>query len=100
MAAKLEFLPEAIDEAAAARQWYAERSKRAASRFMAELDRAVERILDAPDRWPAHVRDTRFYRLRRFPYLVVDHVAGETVTVIAVAHGRRRPGYWKNRLPS
>jgi len=40
--------PEAVAEAQAAAQWYRERSALAADAFLAELDRAVERIAESP----------------------------------------------------
>ncbi len=43
----LEFHPRAIEEARAARRWYARRSPAAAGRFLAELDRAMEQIATA-----------------------------------------------------
>ena len=93
----VEFHPEAITEAGAAAEWYRQRSQDAANRFLEELDRAIERIADAPSRWPAFRHGTRRFLLRRFPFSVVYREAGETVQVIAVAHGRRKPGYWKGR---
>ena len=39
----------------------------------------------------------RRYLMARFPYGVVYRIEGETVLVFAVAHLRRRPGYWRNR---
>jgi len=42
--------PEAVAEARAAAQWYRERSALAADAFLAELDRAVERITENPER--------------------------------------------------
>ena len=41
---------EAVAEARAAAQWYRERSPLAADAFLAELDRAVERIAENPER--------------------------------------------------
>lgn len=41
------FHPEAIGEAAAAVEWYRERSDAAAAAFLAELDRAVKEAQDA-----------------------------------------------------
>jgi toxin ParE1/3/4 len=35
--------------------------------------------------------------VRGFPYIVVYRVRPDDVYVIAVAHARRRPGYWRNR---
>jgi hypothetical protein len=35
--------------------------------------------------------------LRRYPYSIVYRVVDDTVVVAAVAHARRRFGYWKRR---
>ena len=95
--AHLEFHPDAIAEARAAREWYAKHNPAAADAFMAELDRAVELILSAPQRWPLYLHGTRRYLLRRFPYSIVYREIYGVVRVVAVAHGRRRPEYWINR---
>jgi len=36
--------------------------------------------------------------LKRFPYLIVFREMDSEIQIIAVAHGRRRQGYWKRRL--
>lgn len=64
---------------------------------MDELDRAVERIAEAPTRWPAHLHGTRRYLLRRFPFSLVYREVGPILTVVAVVHAKRRPGYWRDR---
>jgi plasmid stabilization system protein ParE len=64
---------------------------------MAELDLAIERIEDAPRRWPPYLGDTRRYLLRRFPFFVVFREVENRVQILAVAHARRRPGYWLGR---
>lgn len=94
----IELHPEAIAEARDAREWYAGRSPVAADAFMAELDGAVEGIRQWPDRWAAYLHGTRRYLLKRFPYLVIYRATTEKIQVIAVAHGRRKPGYWRRRL--
>ncbi|HEY5626897.1 MAG TPA: type II toxin-antitoxin system RelE/ParE family toxin [Nitrospira sp.] len=91
------FHPDAVDEAHAARMWYAERSQSAADSFLAELDLGIEFIADAPERWPLFVNGTRRYLFHRFPFQIVYRVMNDRVEVVAVAHGRRRPGYWKKR---
>ena len=90
--------PEAIEEAAAARRWYAERSPPAAQAFQAELDRAVLAIGEAPSRWVHHIAGTRRFVKQRFPFSVVYFELPSSVLVLAVAHARRRPGYWRTRL--
>lgn len=90
--------PEAVIEAREARAWYAQRSPTAATRFLFELDRAIDEIAQHPNRWPTHLHGTRRYRLRRFPFLMVYRVRDDVVEVIACQHARRRPGYWRDRL--
>lgn len=98
MALSVELHPEALDEAREARHWYAQRNPTAAQRFMKELDHAIEQISSNPDRWPIHLYGTRRYLLRRFPYLLVFRVKNDAVEVLACQHGRRRPGYWRDRM--
>ena len=96
----VEFHPEALAEAEAAVAWYRERSLRAAKMFVSELERAVTAISEAPYRWPLFQAGCRRLPLRRFPYLVVYREKPRSIEVLAVAHGRRRPGYWRSRSES
>ena len=93
----LEFHPEAVVEAEAAVVWYRERSLRAAGAFLAKLEDAIRIIRDAPERWPAFHAGTRRLPLRQFLYFVVYRDGVHSSEVLAVAHGRRRPGYWRSR---
>lgn len=47
--------------------------------------------------WPEDEDAIRRHILRHFPYTVFYEILGNTVTVLAVAHQRRRPGYWRER---
>ena len=89
--------PEAIKEARAARERDLERSAEVADAFMAELDAAIERIEQGPSRWPPYLGGTRRYLLHRFPFFVVFREAALRIEIVAVAHARRRPGYWLGR---
>jgi plasmid stabilization system protein ParE len=90
--------PEAVAEAQAAAQWYRERSALAAHAFLAELDRAIKKISEDPAIWPRCVGGTQRFLLKRFPFSVVYRQVSNRVEVVAIAHGRRKPGYWKRRL--
>ena len=94
----LAFHPDAREDAREAHAWYAERSTAAAEAFLDELDRAGAAIVRNPLYWGRYLFGTRFYRLKRYPYIVVYRVADERIQIIAVAHGRRRPGFWRTRL--
>lgn len=93
---ELEFHPAAVKEARKAYRWYACRSAWAGNRFQAALEAAFEQIADAPDRWPIYLHGTRYRLVRRFPYVVVYRLA-DRLQIMAVAHGKRKPGYWKRR---
>jgi toxin ParE1/3/4 len=41
----------------------------------------------------------RFYRTKRFPFMLYYLELADHLCVVAVAHERRRPGYWKRRKP-
>lgn len=43
-------------------------------------------------------RDVRCFTLRRFPFRVVTAIVRDARLVVAVAHTRREPGYWRERL--
>jgi hypothetical protein len=90
--------PEAIAEGREARLWYRLRSQRAEDRFRLALRHAIASIRDAPERWPADAQGLRQYRLRGFPYRLIYWTEGDYTLVVAIAHSKRRPGYWKARL--
>jgi toxin ParE1/3/4 len=93
----VEFHPLAADEAEAAERWYRERNEIASSRFQRELDRAVDLISERPNTGSPYLVNTKRVLMRRFPFFVVYRVRGENVQIVAVAHARRRPGYWRTR---
>jgi toxin ParE1/3/4 len=79
--------------------WYRERNALAADGFRAEVFDAVDRIASAPLSRPSDDEGNRMRVLKRFPYSVVYGVAGATITVLAIAHHRRRPNYWRASEP-
>ena len=36
--------------------------------------------------------------LNRFPYVLIYSLEPERIWIVAVAHQRRRPGYWRRRI--
>ena len=79
--------------------WYRKRSALAADGFRVEVFDAIGQIGDAPLSWPADDDRNRKCVLRRFPFSVVYDLAGKTVTILAIAHHRRRPNYWRASDP-
>lgn len=89
--------PGAISDAEAARDWYAERSVIAARGFLLALEAAVDATTEAPERWPEREHRCRVYFFpSSYPYALVYRTK-PVIEVVAVAHQRRLPGYWRVR---
>ena len=95
---EIEYHPAAEAEIIECCQWYAGIDPNVAERFKFELDRAERLIARAPESCPPYLHLTRGFRFKGFPYVVAYSCVGSRITVIALVHTRRRPGYWKRRL--
>jgi len=84
-----------FDQSAA---WYEERRRGLGAAFRIAVEGAILQIQNNPLVGFQYKKTRfRFVVIRRFPY-VLFYTEGETVIrLMAVAHGRRRPGYWKKR---
>jgi len=76
---------------------YAEGSMPVGRKFRAELLSALSRAATDPGRYPSYLHGTRRILLRKFPYFIVFFDWQDEVYVVAVAHAKRRPGYWRRR---
>jgi plasmid stabilization system protein ParE len=92
------FHPEAKKEFREAILWYRDRNPNAATEFRVAVSGAVKEVAKTPHRWPKHLHGTRRFVLGRFPFSIVYLDAAEFVNIVAVAHSKRKPGYWKRRL--
>ena len=91
--------PNAEQDIADAFLWYRERNELAADGFRAEVFDVIEHIGDSPLSRPADEEGNRHRVLKRFPYSVFYEVLGSTVMILAIAHHRRRPSYWRIAKP-
>ena len=66
--------------------------------FATEVLNTINRILNHPEAWTKLSRRTRRCQTNRFPYGVIYQIRGDRILVIAVAHLRRKPMYWRDRL--
>ena len=104
MSVRYEFDPEAGAEYHEAIYYYAAEAEdvEVAVRFVAAVESAGASICAAPGRWRiVESPGLRRYVLRRFPFVLYYHhqTAENLVTIYAVMHTSRRPGYWRERLP-
>ena len=90
--------PQAWQEIEAADDWYLQRSVDASIGFIAAISDALDSISQAPQRWPKHLYGTRRFVLHRFPFSIIYLDDPDALSIVAVAHNKRKPGYWKQRL--
>jgi hypothetical protein len=97
------FLPAAQAELIHAATRYEQEREGLGAEFLRAVDRALGLVVAAPERWPlaprvSPRRGARRYVLERFPYAVTYRLIGDhELEVVAVAHHKRRPGYWAKR---
>jgi len=95
--------PGAASDLTSAGDWYEQQLPGLGADLADELAHALDTIAERPMIWPiwpgvGEAAGVRRFLLARFPFAVGYLVEAEGVIVLAVAHLRRRPGYWLNRL--
>ena len=94
---RIEFHPAALQELIDSARYYENRLPGLGTDFKSEVDRSLDLLSENPD--IGVVVDAPYRRLLfdRFPFAVIYRTRESTLRILAVAHQRRRPGYWKGR---
>ena len=92
-------VPEAEAEMTAAALWYESKRPGLGAEYLVSIDEALERIGDGPLAFPIWKPDSAYRRcvVERFPFVVFFTASPTAILVLAVAHAKRRPGYWLDR---
>lgn len=91
-------LPAAREELAAAVCWYEEQRPGLGAEFFDSVVHATSLIQAQPEiGTPDSYQRTRRVLVQRFPYQVVYRLTPDEIVILAIAHLKRRPGYWKKR---
>jgi toxin ParE1/3/4 len=90
--------PEAKAEAEGTFDWYWDRTPSAALEFDNNLRAVYARVRKNPRVCPSYIHGTRRAFVDRFPLFVVFRELPAKIQIVAVAHAKRRPGYWTKRL--
>ncbi len=78
--------------------WHLDISSELAFALALEFQEAYRNIVEHPNRFPGHVWGTRRLVMQKFPYYIIYREQTNSIQIIAIAHHKRHPGYWKNRL--
>lgn len=91
-------LDEAEQEFVESVAYYEAREPGLGLRFRDEIAAAVDWILRYPELPRLRARGYRRVNLRAFPHYVAYVIRGDTIWVVAIAHGHRRPEFWIDRI--
>jgi plasmid stabilization system protein ParE len=81
----------------AAVRWYEERRRGLGVEFFDAVSLTMALVAERPEIGTLISGSTRRVVVSRFPYQVVYHLSPADITIVAVAHLKRRPDYWKTR---
>jgi plasmid stabilization system protein ParE len=94
-----DFHPEAEAELRSVIAWYDQIDPALGTRFEKAVYQGLERIAANPKAWKLWWDSpARVYQLKRFPYYIPYVVDTQRGIVLAVAHVKQKPGYWRERL--
>ncbi len=79
-------------------EFYEVQTPNLGKRFIEEFNKGVARITQHPESWPRVRDDIRKCILNKFPYSILYAIEHESIIITAVAHQRRQPDYWIDRL--
>ena len=96
---KIRLHVEASSEIEAAATWYDAEQEGLGEELLDELARGLSTICASPTTWPVVRRSAglRRFVLARFPYTIIYACTEDELRVYALAHQKRRPGYWRKR---
>ena len=105
MTLTITFSPEAATELRADVAWYDNRHDGLGWRFEVAVDEVADGLVIWPESgavWPGLDvgQIIRSHGVTGFPYRIIYTFNQTELLIIAVAHEKRRPGYWRDRLLS
>jgi plasmid stabilization system protein ParE len=90
-------LPEASEELEACVTYYNSQQPGLGTEFLTEFEKTTERIFELPNAARLVAEGIHSRPVHRFPFHVLYRSLPEEIIIVAVAHRRRRPGYWVDR---
>ncbi|PSB29549.1 type II toxin-antitoxin system RelE/ParE family toxin [Stenomitos frigidus] len=88
---------EAIAELDGAISYYEAQNAGLGLDFLSEVEQALDKIQRNPNLGVYKASGLRRYVIRRFPFLIFYAELETLIWIVAIAHGKRRPNYWKRR---
>lgn len=94
---KFQYHPEAAKELIKAIEYYEDKSEGLGADFLDDVEYAITQVLTYPKSGILLTHQDRRILLHTFPYEIIYEISGDVITINAVKHLKRKPGYWKKR---
>ena len=91
------FHPEADAEFIAAARYYESQAQNLGLDFISAVETTYQRLVTFPESGRPFGPRLRRILVPGFPYALVYRPEPDRILIVAVAHVRRRPGYWRAR---
>lgn len=92
------FHPLAERELIEAARFYENRAVGLGGDLIREVESTLAHIVADPEAGSVVVGTIRRRLLRRFPFAILYQLTDHNLSVVALMHLHRRPGYWKRRV--
>jgi hypothetical protein len=90
-------LPEVEEEIEISALYYRDQESGLEQLFIHQVKAGFRKIKLNPERYPQIEPNIRKYLMLQFPFSIIYEVLPDEILIIALAHHRRKPYYWKNR---
>jgi toxin ParE1/3/4 len=97
MAHSISIIQEAEQEIEESLIFYAEISPQLLLELLAEIESVKTDILKNPFRFQAVSKNYRKASLKVYPYKIIFRILPQEVLILAFAHHKRKPNYWRHR---
>ena len=93
----IKFHPLALEEFKESTKFYESRRTGLGKRYIDAVKKTLVLIRTNPPIGKMDRVGNRRFRVKKFPFLLIYKVREGKIFVLAVAHTRKKPGYWKDR---
>ena len=91
MTSRIIIRPEAEHDLKEAYSWYQEKRKGLGEEFLLNIEAGINFISRNPYIHAAEYKEARKHLIKRFPYKIIYFILNESIIILAVVHGKRKP---------
>ncbi|MBN2890677.1 MAG: type II toxin-antitoxin system RelE/ParE family toxin [Bacteroidales bacterium] len=78
--------------------WYKNKNSNLVEDFVSKVEKAVKTISENPLQFVALYKNSRKFKIDRFPYNIIYIIKEEKVIIFSIMHTSRNPQNWQKRV--